>query len=149
MHQNIIQGLLVNGSIGRVVGFYKPRDALNMGIQIALPDLRDREDSNAPNAPGISQAARAPSSTLSRSQSKDQREQLIQRILRLETVWPAVQFQNGVTQLCVPLTFEVVSAEGTTEVTREQVRSPQERPVPRGLTSAQGSSHLGMGVEHP
>ncbi|KAI0662490.1 PIF1-like helicase-domain-containing protein, partial [Cubamyces menziesii] len=100
--KNIIQGLLVNGSIGRVVGFYKPRDALNMGIQIALPDS-------------------PPSSTPSRSQSKDQREQMIQRILRLETVWPAVQFQNGVTQLCVPLTFEVVSAEGTTEVTREQV----------------------------
>ncbi|KAH9891032.1 PIF1-like helicase-domain-containing protein [Cubamyces lactineus] len=93
--KNIIQGLLVNGSIGRV-------------------------DSDAPNAPGGSQA-RMPTSTPSRSQSTDQREQMIQRILRLNTVWPAVQFQNGVTQLCVPLSFEVVSAEGSTEVTREQV----------------------------
>ena len=146
--QNIIQGLLVNGSIGRVVGFYKPREALTMGIQIALPDSRDREDSDAPNAPGGSQA-RMPTSTPSRSQSTDQREQMIQRILRLNTVWPAVQFQNGVTQLCVPLSFEVVSAEGSTEVTREQVCSLQGRVVSAGLTSVQGPSHFGLGTEHP
>ncbi|EIW64958.1 uncharacterized protein TRAVEDRAFT_85034, partial [Trametes versicolor FP-101664 SS1] len=96
--KNIIQGLLVNGSVGRIVGFYQPREALAMGIDIALPDSRERGGPDVPDIPGGPQ------------------------ILQMNSVWPAVQFQSGVTQLCVPLTFEVVSAEGTIEATRHQVR---------------------------
>ncbi|KAI0768643.1 hypothetical protein BD413DRAFT_479193, partial [Trametes elegans] len=96
--KNIIQGLLVNGSVGRVVGFYRPRGALAMGIEIAMPDRRERSGPDVPDIPGGPE-----------------------QLLRINSVWPAVEFQAGPTMLCVPLPFEVVSAEGTTEATRLQV----------------------------
>ncbi|KAH9853028.1 hypothetical protein C2E23DRAFT_729339, partial [Lenzites betulinus] len=98
--KNIIQGVLVNGSVGRVIGFYKPLEAMKMGIKLALPDPAER---NGPDVPDIGGGA-------------------IQ-ILRLNSVFPAVQFQNNTIQLCVPLTFEVNSAEGTVEAIRNQVSS--------------------------
>lgn len=119
--QNIIQGVLVNGSVGRIVGFYKPREALAMGIDIALPDPRERSGPDVPDIGGGPQVE-VPQTPAGPTQNT-QREEKIKQILQMNSVWPAVQFQNGVTQLCVPLTFEVVSAEGTTEVIRHQVRA--------------------------
>lgn len=128
--KNIIQGLLVNGSVGRIVGFYQPREALAMGIDIALPDSRERGGPDVPDIPGgpqveVPQTASTGSQVPKSSQktAADKREETIKQILQMNSVWPAVQFQSGVTQLCVPLTFEVVSAEGTIEATRHQVRS--------------------------
>ncbi|KAI0762728.1 PIF1-like helicase-domain-containing protein [Fomes fomentarius] len=89
--KNIIQGLLVNGSVGRVVGFYKPREA---GGQ---------------------------ASAAGGAMDDPQREQKLKTILALNSVWPAVQFQQGPLMLCVPLSFEVVNADGNIEAVREQV----------------------------
>ncbi|KAI0359030.1 hypothetical protein OH77DRAFT_1395896 [Trametes cingulata] len=102
--KNIIQGLLVNGSVGRV---------------IALPDNRERNGQTGPELPG-GPAAGKDGGRLEKG-PPDAREEKIKQILRMNTIWPAVHFQCGVTQLCVPLTFEVVSAEGTIEATRDQV----------------------------
>ncbi|KAI0651482.1 hypothetical protein C8Q79DRAFT_38298 [Trametes meyenii] len=130
--KNIIQGVLVNGSVGRVVGFYKPRDALKMGIEIALPDRRERNEPDVPlraiDEPGNTnpttqrtQPTQPAPTAPTGSQAPDARAQRIQQILQLNTIWPAVQFENGPTQLCVPLTFEVVNAEGMVEAVRDQV----------------------------
>ena len=132
--QNIIQGVLVNGSIGRVVGFYKPREAVAMGAQIALPDNRDQGLRKAMNgrdeANGQAQQqqqggqengeASAPGGGTG-PQQDPQREQKLKAILALNSVWPAVQFQQGPLMLCVPLSFEVINAEGNIEAVREQV----------------------------
>ncbi|CDO75871.1 hypothetical protein BN946_scf184672.g4 [Trametes cinnabarina] len=120
---NIIQGLLVNGSVGRVVSFLTPRDAKAQHIEIALPDSRERNQQGVPDIPGGPRVgmpgASEPQAPM--SQSEEQRQRKVEQILRLNSVWPVVQFLNGLVQLCVPLTFEVVSAEGTVEATREQV----------------------------
>ncbi|PIL30943.1 hypothetical protein GSI_07112 [Ganoderma sinense ZZ0214-1] len=110
--KNIIQGLLVNGSIGKVVGFYKPRDAVAMGAQIALPELAQGVQNN----PAVE-----PMGTQEREQQKEQREQKLKKLLAMNTVWPAVQFANGPLMLCVPLSFESMNADGGIEAVREQV----------------------------
>ncbi|KAI0823120.1 hypothetical protein BC628DRAFT_1325700, partial [Trametes gibbosa] len=101
--KNIVQGVLVNGSVGRVVNFLKPIEAMRMGIQLALPD---RRDCNSPDVPDIGEGAN------------------IKRILQLNSIYPVVLFQSGATQLCVPLSFEANSAEGTVEAVRHQVCMP-------------------------
>ncbi|KAL7285782.1 hypothetical protein ACG7TL_000891 [Trametes sanguinea] len=117
--KNIIQGRLVNGSVGRVIDFLRPREAMAKGIDIALPDSRERSRFDVPDIPGGPRVESEDPTQL--SQSEEQRKRKIEQILRVNSVWPAVHFQNGCVQLCVPLTFEVVSAEGTIEATREQV----------------------------
>ena len=112
--KNIIQGLLVNGSIGKAGGFYKPRDAVAMGAQIALPELAQGPQ-NSPVA--------EPMGTQEREQQKEQRDQKLKRLLAVNTVWPAVQFANGPLMLCVPLSFEGINADGNIEAIREQVRA--------------------------
>lgn len=126
LSQNIIQGVLVNGSVGRVVGFYKPRDAVEkLGAQIALPESRDLQaDPIEAGVPPSSQAEKA---------QKEQREQRIKMIMSMNTVWPAVQFASGPLMLCVPLMFEVVNADANIEATRNQVRVDGSLPRDIGL----------------
>ncbi len=104
----------MNGSIGKVVGFYKPREAVAMGAEIALPELMQ----GAQNSP-----VAEPLGTQERQQQKEQREQKLKNVLALNTVWPAVQFANGPLMLCVPLPFESVNADGGIEAVRDQVRA--------------------------
>ncbi|KAI0828262.1 hypothetical protein BC628DRAFT_106512 [Trametes gibbosa] len=116
--KNIVQGVLVNGSVGRVVNFLKPIEAMRMGIQLALPD---RRDCNSPDVPDIGEGAvvEVPL-TKSEKAAAQQREENIKRILQLNSIYPVVLFQSGATQLCVPLSFEANSAEGTVEAVRHQ-----------------------------
>ncbi|KAI1797549.1 PIF1-like helicase-domain-containing protein [Ganoderma leucocontextum] len=113
--KNIIQGLLVNGSIGKVVAFYKPREAVAKGAQIALPEF-----AQGAQKPPVGELLGAREQELQDMQ-KEQREQKLKKILALNTVWPAVQFASGPLMLCVPLPFEVVNADGGIEAVREQV----------------------------
>lgn len=110
--KNIIQGLLVNGSIGKVVAFYKPREAVAKGAQIALPEFVQKLPTGEPLRPGDKELQAA---------QKEQNELKLKKILALNTVWPAVQFASGPLMLCVPIPFEVVNAEGGIEAVREQV----------------------------
>ena len=109
--KNIVQGVLVNGTLGRVVGFYRPREAAKLHINVLLPEARDPGGEDDP-------ALRAREEQ--RAQA-EQREQRLKKILALDSVWPAVQFASGPLALCVPLSFEAVTAEGSVEAVREQV----------------------------
>ena len=50
----------------------------------------------------------------------EENEQRLKRILKTSQVWPAVQFSSGPQMLCVPLSFEAVTADGSIEAIREQ-----------------------------
>ena len=104
----------MNGTVGRVVGFWKPREAIQMGAQIMLPELRDP----AASAPDPSDPP--PDPRLLRAQA-EQREQKLKAILATNNSWPAVQFTSGPLMLCVPLTFEVINADAQIEAVRDQV----------------------------
>ena len=109
----------MNGTTGRVVGFYKPREAMEMGAAIMLPEARIPD---APGAPGADPDAPAPPpDPLALRAQEEEREQKLKRILALQSLWPAVQFASGPLMLCVPLPFESVTADGTIEAVREQV----------------------------
>ena len=109
----------MNGTTGRVVGFYKPREAMEMGAAIMLPEARIPD---APGAPGADPDAPAPPpDPLALRAQEDEREQKLKRILALQSLWPAVQFASGPLMLCIPLPFESVTADGTIEAVREQV----------------------------
>lgn len=90
----MIQGELVNGSVGQVVEFRTSRDALEDHTEIARVD--DTNDSRA------SKARRNP-------------------VLQTDRVWPVVRFTNGRTMLIVPVEFTINNAQGEMEAKREQV----------------------------
>ncbi|KAH9919133.1 uncharacterized protein B0H18DRAFT_882148, partial [Fomitopsis serialis] len=94
--KNLVQGQLVNGSLGRVVAFSTPRDARKCGTDIAK---------EAPNG--------------AEKQKPDQHTLQVAE----NYIWPIVEFRNGHTLLCIPATFEAINADGRVEATRHQVRS--------------------------
>lgn len=91
--QNLVQGELVNGSVGRVVNFSAPRDARNHGADIARTQLADGS-----------------------------REKIPEQILEIDHPFPVVEFPGGRRTLCIPATFEVMNGEGRVEAARDQVR---------------------------
>ncbi|TBU34899.1 P-loop containing nucleoside triphosphate hydrolase protein [Dichomitus squalens] len=105
--QNLIQGTLVNGSLGRVVGFYKPREALEIGVRIGHPDLL------FPLYEGL------PRELL--EQKRKERQQRLDHYMKSDNIWPAVQFLSGPLVLCVPLPFQAMDANGNIQATRDQV----------------------------
>ncbi|TFY70119.1 hypothetical protein EVJ58_g66 [Rhodofomes roseus] len=96
--KNLVQGRLVNGSVGRVAEFTTPREARSCGTDIA------RE---VPEGP----------------QPSSQRQIKEKRLLQAAEsgVWPIVEFQNGLRLLCIPAIFEATDANGSIEAIREQV----------------------------
>lgn len=92
--QNLVQGSLVNGSIGRVTDFLTTSEAKSSGVPIASVN----EQNLKPNAPHIPES-----------------------MMRSNAKWPLVKFQNGTIMLCVPVQFEVNDAEGNVEAARGQV----------------------------
>lgn len=91
----MIQGELVNGSRGRVVGFTTTSRAQASKTEIAKEDPEKNHD-------------RKPDINIERSAEG--------------RIWPLVQFEGGQTLLCVPATFEAVNAENLVEAKRYQVR---------------------------
>ena len=61
-----------------------------------------------------------PETGLETAQS-EQREAKLKAILATNDAWPCVQFHSGPLMLCVPLSFEVINADGNIEAVREQV----------------------------
>ncbi|KAI0344114.1 hypothetical protein BDW22DRAFT_1299736, partial [Trametopsis cervina] len=98
--KNLVQGELVNGSMGRVIGFQTAQEAhKESGLLFGLPECLNSYDNQKPQSP--------PNELL---------EDEAQR------AWPVVEFPlSGKTIVCVPNVFEAVSASGTLEATREQV----------------------------
>ena len=100
-----------------------------MGAQIALPDNRDQGRNGGDETNGQAQQQQqgaqknghAPAPGGAAPEQDPQREQKLKAIMGLQSVWPAVQFQQGPLMLCVPLSFEVINADGDIEAVREQV----------------------------
>lgn len=97
-----MQGQLVNGSVGKVDDFMRVTDAQLRGIQIGVV-YREGQTSSQPARPRGS-APPVP-----------------QHIQKSNRQWPYVRFDNGLSLLCIPATFEVTNAQGRIEASREQV----------------------------
>ena len=120
--QNLVQGRLVNGTIGKVVKFLTTREANELGIMIGLPDGET-----------LLKNQRVPSwridrrSFSSETSAQDEAKQKLQIALSRSGVYPVVRFNQGsihggsVEVLCVPNDFEVSAADGRVEARREQV----------------------------
>lgn len=125
--QNLVQGELVNGSVGQVIGFSTSQEALTNRTEIAEVD-----ESRAPVHGSL---------TAQNPGTKNDR------------VWPVVRFTNGKTVLIVPAKFTVNNADGRLEASREQVSRAlslvvEYRRYHKFITLI-GATHPGVGPEHP
>ena len=93
--QNLIQGELVNGSVGQVIAFSTSSEAQKNHTDIAQVD--DAKDSIAA-------------------------QRIRSRAAQNNRVWPVIRFTNGRVMLIVPVEFTVNNAQGEREASREQVR---------------------------
>jgi len=118
----LIQGSLVNGSVGQVVAFSTSHEAQINHTEIA--QAGDTKD------PSIAQYIR-------------------NRAAQNDRVWPVVRFTNGRVMLIVPVEFTVNNAEGGMEASREQVRFIYNFHVPSYdlLWSIVDSAHPCMGFK--
>ncbi|TFY61108.1 hypothetical protein EVG20_g7185 [Dentipellis fragilis] len=90
--KNLVQGSLVNGSQGKVIGFYTFAEAEVNDTEIAKTIEGDEDTKDLPDA-----------------------------IKRSMLTWPLVQFTNGRQLLCSPKEFTVDNAHGEKEASRHQV----------------------------
>lgn len=91
--KNLVQGQLVNGSVGQVIGFRTPQEASQ-----SLTDIGTEE--------GL----------------KGNKAEALRAVTRYnDAKWPVVRFTNGRELLCVPTEFTVNNANGEIEASRWQV----------------------------
>ncbi|KAI0344112.1 hypothetical protein BDW22DRAFT_1129553 [Trametopsis cervina] len=105
---------MVNGTLGRVIDFLTTLEASQRGIKIGIPLGGD----DAKKWKGEEEAGRKGDSHVNPLQD------IPQELLRSPRKWPVVQFSTGEEQLpmcCVPLSFEVMNADGEVEARRDQV----------------------------
>lgn len=121
-----MQGLLVNGSVGRVEEFMRVTDAQLRGIAIGVV-YREGQTSSQPRSTG---------------------PPVPQHILKSNKLWPYVRFENGLSLLCIPVQFEVINAQGRIEASREQVRRLSLDAMQQWLILAVGTFDPGVGNKH-
>lgn len=94
--QNIVPGVLVNGSMGKVIGFISGPEAHEQGIGLTINEPKEDEY---------------------------HRQAYIRKVLQSlgKGQWPLVRFDNWCTKLCVPRYFDVSDHEGKVRATRHQV----------------------------
>ncbi|KIJ45716.1 hypothetical protein M422DRAFT_166157, partial [Sphaerobolus stellatus SS14] len=98
--KNLVQGKLVNGSIGQVVAFKSIREAHGQHTEIAEVDK-----SKDPRA--------------AKDKDTESAEQKAKR--SSNNVWPVVRFLNGHELLLPPAEFEIMNVHGEMEARRDQV----------------------------
>jgi ATP-dependent DNA helicase PIF1 len=119
--KNIVQGLLVNGSIGKVTEFLTIHEANQRGIQLAKIAKDDNDKANG------TQRTRPEKTRLlfaeRRQDTTDAKplEPLNENTFTHTTAWPVVQFTNGMSLLCAPLDFDVEGMKANVEARRLQV----------------------------
>ena len=125
--QNVVQGKLVNGSIGRVIGFSTPREAREREVDVAKTEEEQ-------------------------AQSQDPSQEFRYRVLAEDAErnsWPEVKFQNGLVLLCIPTMFDAVNAEARIEATRKQVCVMLgSRSARNHVSVIADPSHTGVGLEY-
>lgn len=97
--QNLVQGELVNGSVGQVIAFYSSLEAQNTNTDFALVDRGSGVEQNPADAKPV----------------------IPQALLKNPTRWPVVRFTNGMTKLCTPTDFTIENVHGRLEASRTQV----------------------------
>lgn len=94
--QNMLQGVLVNGSVGKVVDF-KP---YNEGMWNRSNILAAEDEHGTP-------------------------KEVPRDIRQSSVLWPVVKFTNGLKYLCIPTEFTKNNVNGDAEATRTQVSSSE------------------------
>ncbi|KAI5897908.1 uncharacterized protein SCHCODRAFT_02152180 [Schizophyllum commune H4-8] len=112
--QNVIQGVLVNGSVGRVEEFCTVHEAIERAIDVAQIKMRDGHPygSADPDSKGEYHIRREPIANM-----RPMNEAVFSKSQR----FPLVRFTNGSQLLCAPLMFTVEGIMGNVEVSRMQV----------------------------
>ena len=105
----MLQGVLVNGSLGKVIEFISTHDAQQRHIEIADMERR-KEGQEFPtvNMPGTQEDVPGLIALDYNEFSKNQ-------------LWPLVRFMNGHTLLCSPVEFLVEGLNGGVEARRLQI----------------------------
>lgn len=114
--QNLIQGVLVNGSIGKVEAFMSAAEARQNLVEIAQIERKDGGESKFTPRPDINDLP-----TLVTKTEVDESKSTKAPSPQIARVWPVVRFTNSRRVLCIPFEFTVESANGTVEAKREQV----------------------------
>lgn len=98
LKQNVVQGVLVNGSVGKVTNFFNCREAKNIhNIEVAISP-RDKEENS-----GIGEV------------------RIAEKLWMNPTKWPVVEFPGGRTRLIPPHEFTIENVNGTMQALRLQV----------------------------
>lgn len=108
--QNLVQGELVNGSVGQVIGFSTSQDALTNRTEIAAVD---------------------DSKMMVHGNLMDQNP-----AIKNDRIWPVVRFTNGQSILVVPVKFTIDNADGKMEASREQVKRVLPGIIEYGIDSS-------------
>ena len=131
--QNVVQGRLVNGSVGKITEFISTREARERGVEIAKikKDGDDEkikkgtDDGETLPINGRSRGARIHVAERQRNPDVDDRlaEPYTDNMFAGNTLWPLVRFTNGMNLLCAPMDFDVEGLAGNVEARRLQVQS--------------------------
>lgn len=115
LSKNMEQGILVNGSVGKVIEFLTHHEALARDIAIATPiPLQGEGPIQAPNAPQAEHLDLESPPCLSLRPMNHNGFSRKQQ-------WPLVRFTNGRELLCAPVAFSVEGFMGNIEAHRLQV----------------------------
>ena len=109
--QNIKQGVLVNGSLGRVISFEPSNES--MGTVEAVPPASFQQ-----NSVTTAMGDGLPSSPMIDAHANQQ------TVLPTGRYWPRVLFQNGLEHVCSPEDFTVNNPDGSIAARRRQVNQP-------------------------
>ncbi|GJE87831.1 ATP-dependent DNA helicase PIF1 [Phanerochaete sordida] len=118
--KNLVQGSLVNGTIGKVVKFLTTSEAQQLGIKIGVPDNESSSNKPAIHSWKIGRH-------FGMHQPQDETTRRERELLSKPGLYPVVWFNQGsihggpIEVLCVPNDFEVNTADGRVEARREQV----------------------------
>lgn len=113
--QNLEQGHLVNGSLGKVIAFKSPLQANQEGVEIAK--VEKSKDSDKQRKGKEKYLSNHPSSAGVKAEEED-----IKPLINDPRVWPVVRFSNGRELMCMPDSFTAENVRGEVEATRNQVR---------------------------
>lgn len=115
--RNLLQGRLVNGSLGKVVDFITTHEAIKRLIDIADIEAKPLRSQNGDFLPTIN----------ARTDGKNTEVQyegllaLNGHVFGRHERFPLVKFTNGLHLLCAPLPFDVQGLKGNCEAQRVQV----------------------------
>lgn len=115
--RNLLQGKLVNGSLGKVVDFITTHEAVERLIDIADPEAKPQRSKNGDFLPTIN-------AKVDGENTDDQYKGLLaldEHAFGRHERFPLVKFTNELHLLCAPLPFNVQGLKGNCEAQRVQV----------------------------